>query len=84
MATAKTPMLREQLIKALDLIGKSLHSSRLPKPLLLRQRDELLRHTLVFLHEANQSPPMRVLGVNACATLINLEPALPAEVHIRY
>lgn len=70
MAGAKTPMLREQLIKAVDLVGKSMHPSRLPKPLLLRQRDELLRHLLTFLKEGVQQPPLRVLGVNAVATLM--------------
>jgi hypothetical protein len=70
MAGAKTPMLREQLIKAVDLVGKSMHPSRLAKPLLLRQRDELMRHLLVFLKEGAQQPTLRVLGVNAVATLV--------------
>jgi hypothetical protein len=80
MNGAKTPGLRECLIKALDLIGKALHPSRLAKPLLLRQRDELLRSLLNFLKEAQTQPSLRVLGVNACATLSNLEPSVPTEL----
>ncbi len=68
-------MLQTNIIKSLDLIGKSLHVSRLPEAkqkYQLQQRDTLLAGVLQFLEEKNVPPPsnqLRMLGLNAAATL---------------
>jgi len=111
MPKARSPqssvVLRVHLIKAVDLIGKAVHSSRLPdnkKNWKMAQRDELLTGLIGFLDEKPQpkppapagSPPakegpvgakptleVRLLGVNAAATLANLEPPIPQALRQR-
>ena len=90
MPKARTTLLKVHLIKAVDLIGKAIHSSRLPdskKQWKLPQRDELLQGLITFLDEkiqkAQQAKPsleVKLLGVNAAATLANLEPPIPSEL----
>lgn len=92
---AKTNLLKIHLIKAMDLIGKALHASRLPekhKNWKLNQRDEMITGLISFLDDKflkAQQPPMkpsnevRLLGVNAAATLANLEPPLPSALRAK-
>ena len=104
---ARSTLLRVHIIKAIDLIGKAVHSSRLPeskKAWKLAQRDELLGGLIGFLDDRAQKAPaqaqqqqqqapsakpssssspsleVKLLGVNAAATLANLEPPIPPEL----
>ena len=97
---AKSNLLKIHLVKAIDLIGKAIHGSRLPegkKTWKLPQRDELLNGLISFLDdrpaggkkvEQSKDQPaggkasleLKLLGVNAAATLANLEPPLPNDL----
>lgn len=87
---AKSTLLKIHLIKSIDLIGKAIHSSRLPdakKNWKLAQRDELMQGLIRFLDDkvtkaegGKPSLELKLLGVNAAATLANLEPPLPNEL----
>lgn len=48
-ADAKSPVLKECIIRAVDLIGKALHPSRLHKEFTLTHRDELLKYILSYM-----------------------------------
>jgi hypothetical protein len=87
---------RETLVTALDLIGKALHPTRLhpemQSAVVLKSRDELITRLVEYLTgtytEKNKTftdpslitHPLRVLILNACATLADLNPQLPLEV----
>lgn len=81
---AKTPLVRVNCIKAIDLIGKALHKSRLPdekKEFVLQERDTLLKGILVFFQSGVAcNNELRLLGLNAASTLVNLEPPVGAEL----
>lgn len=85
MTSAKTVLLKINIIKALDLIGKALHVTRLPegrKNFHLKERDKLVTGLTAFLDskvktEHKPSSDVRLLGLAAASTLVNLEPALP-------
>ncbi len=76
----------ETLIQVIDLIGKSVHPSHLKvDQFIFKPRDELLRHIINFITslpaakskvEASSFLQLRILGLNACTTLLALEPAL--------
>ena len=87
---AKTNLMKVHLIKAIDLIGKAVHSSRLPeskRSWKLPQRDELMNGLVRFLDDkivkgegGKPSLELKLIGVSASATLANLEPPLPNEL----
>jgi hypothetical protein len=86
MTNAKTVFLKVNVIKALDLIGKALHVSRLPetkKAFVLKERDKLMAGLVSYLDDKvnaklhKPSNEIRLLGLNAASTLTNLEPPLP-------
>eukprot|EP00455_Lapot_gusevi_P007712 TRINITY_DN13297_c0_g1_i8.p1 TRINITY_DN13297_c0_g1~~TRINITY_DN13297_c0_g1_i8.p1 ORF type:complete len:1353 (+),score=511.28 TRINITY_DN13297_c0_g1_i8:1-4059(+) len=75
---ANVHYLKESIIKSVDLIGKSLFANRLPRPFLVRCRDELALGLLGFMRTG--SFEIKVLGLNALSTLANLEPPFPPQV----
>lgn len=88
---AKTMLVKVNLIKSIDLIGKALHESRLPdnrKDYVLQQRNDLLKGILALLKPtqtgkngaSNVTNELRLLGTNAIATLINLNPPISTEL----
>eukprot|EP00008_Paramoeba_atlantica_P015039 CAMPEP_0201485534 /NCGR_PEP_ID=MMETSP0151_2-20130828/9620_1 /ASSEMBLY_ACC=CAM_ASM_000257 /TAXON_ID=200890 /ORGANISM="Paramoeba atlantica, Strain 621/1 / CCAP 1560/9" /LENGTH=1664 /DNA_ID=CAMNT_0047869703 /DNA_START=126 /DNA_END=5120 /DNA_ORIENTATION=+ len=80
----------ETMIQVVDLLAKSVHPTHLRvDQFIFKARDELLRHVIDFISDippaaakANPTHPMRVriLGLNACTTLLNLEPALAEDL----
>ena len=78
----KSLIIRVNVIKAVDLIGKALHQSRLPdekKNFKVAQRDNLLSGILkIFQAGSKANNELVLLGLNAASTLANL------EVHISY
>jgi len=72
---------KENLIKCIDLVAKALHPSHLQEPFTFRKRDEFIELLIKFMLEGKEiSPSVRALGLNACSTLIHLEPAMPADL----
>jgi hypothetical protein len=87
MKEASTLPLRINVIKAVDLIGKALHVSRLPdkkKDYRMGERDSLLEGILAYIKltpdpktgALRGNSELRLLGLNAAATLINLIPPI--------
>lgn len=79
------PILRVQLAKALDLVGKAVHPQRLPetqKAFRLKRRDDLVRGLLLMVDdresnkdkEARPTAELRLLVLGTMATLTLLEP----------
>jgi hypothetical protein len=79
------PLLRVQLAKALDLIGKAVHPQRLPdsqRAFRLKKRDDLARGLLLMVDdresnkdkESKPSAELRLLVLGTLATLTLLEP----------
>ncbi|EGC31710.1 hypothetical protein DICPUDRAFT_50034 [Dictyostelium purpureum] len=70
-------------IKMIDLIGKALHPNKVPG-YTFKQRDELVKLLISYMNPA--TPPIgmnnqvKVDGVNACSTLIHLEPMITLEL----
>jgi hypothetical protein len=84
LKAAKSPLIKVHCIKAIDLIGKALHKSRLPdekKDFVLQERDTLLSGVLVLFQAGVRcNNELRLLGLNAASTLTNLEPPLSTEM----
>lgn len=86
MIAAKSAITKECMIKTIDLIGKAMHPSHLKREYVLKQRDELITQLIQYMgpqspkEKADISDKIRIMGLNACTTLINLEPALPEDI----
>lgn len=82
MVKAKSAVVKECIITTIDLIGKAMHSSHLKKEYVFKQRDDLLKQLLIYMTQTGSdiTNQIRILGLNACATLINLDPVLSEEL----
>jgi len=74
-------IVRVHLAKAIDLIGKAVHPSRLPdsqKGFVLKRRDELIRGLLCMLDEKvtgeKTLPELKILVLDTISTLVALDP----------
>eukprot|EP00463_Aulacantha_scolymantha_P000308 TRINITY_DN1186_c0_g1_i1.p1 TRINITY_DN1186_c0_g1~~TRINITY_DN1186_c0_g1_i1.p1 ORF type:complete len:413 (-),score=76.39 TRINITY_DN1186_c0_g1_i1:393-1631(-) len=82
----KSSILKVNIIKSIDLIGKAIHISRLPegrKDFVLQNRDELMMGVMTILEVTKNTVPddqLKLLGINAASTLTNLYPPVPSEV----
>jgi maestro heat-like repeat-containing protein family member 1 len=90
LENATSVSLRETLIKAIDLIGKTVHPNhlKLAKGYAFSQRDALLSCLVRYMCPNATSNKrlstaahaslrqLRILGLNACSTLVQLEPEL--------
>lgn len=80
-ANVKDTGVKENLIRCVDLIGKSLHPSHLKSDkFVLHRRGELLAHMIDYMKTESRSSlttEIRALSMDACTTLLVLEPKLP-------
>eukprot|EP00040_Diaphanoeca_grandis_P032327 m.195702 g.195702 ORF g.195702 m.195702 type:complete len:1632 (-) comp32581_c2_seq1:207-5102(-) len=80
-SNVKDTGVKENLIRCVDLIGKSLHPSHLKNDkFVLHRRGDLLTHMIDYMK--SESPTslnteIRALAMDACTTLLVLEPKLP-------
>ncbi len=82
-----TAEIKENGLRAIDLIGKAVHPDRLEK-FVLKSRDELIKVILTIMNppaEQNAKPDpnihrLRSLGLEALSTLINLPPTISFDV----
>lgn len=76
----KETQVKENLIRCVDLIGKSLHPSHLKSDkFILHRRGDLLSHMLAYMKAESKerlSTEIRALSMDACTTLLTLEPKL--------
>jgi hypothetical protein len=75
MATVKSPVTKECLIKTIDQIGKAMHPSHLEKEFTLKQRDDLIKVLIAYMtpkEKVEATDNIKILGLNACATLMYL------------
>jgi hypothetical protein len=79
----KDTSVKENLIRCVDLIGKSLHPSHLKTDkFILHRRQDLLGHMTTYMRIEGKSPirtEIRALAMDACTTLVTLEPKLTDE-----
>ena len=83
MISTKSLVTKECLIKTIDLIGKAMHPSHLKKEFIFKPKEDLIKILLAYLipKEKNEiNDNIRLLGLNAIATLLNLEPVLPEDL----
>eukprot|EP00013_Stygamoeba_regulata_P006034 CAMPEP_0177640424 /NCGR_PEP_ID=MMETSP0447-20121125/6535_1 /TAXON_ID=0 /ORGANISM="Stygamoeba regulata, Strain BSH-02190019" /LENGTH=1747 /DNA_ID=CAMNT_0019142493 /DNA_START=242 /DNA_END=5485 /DNA_ORIENTATION=- len=94
LENATSVSLRETLVKAIDLIGKTVHPNhlKLGKGYVFSQRDALLSCLIRYMDPSAGSGKklssaahsglrqLRILALNACSTLVQLEPSLPEEL----
>eukprot|EP01132_Coremiostelium_polycephalum_P004092 gene4092-5120_t len=66
-------------IKMIDLIGKALHADKVPN-FIFKQRDELFKNLVSYMSTPPVTLQIKIEGVNACSTLINLSPMIPLEL----
>jgi maestro heat-like repeat-containing protein family member 1 len=81
----KYPEIRENGLKALDLVGKSVHPSRMPD-YTLKSRDELIDLILSLIGQKSKDTNIHALrkyGLEAMATLIKLPPRLDSKVQTK-
>eukprot|EP01133_Synstelium_polycarpum_P020470 gene20470-24563_t len=77
----KKPGKKISAIKMIDFIGKAMHGDKVPG-FIFKQRDELFKLLISYM----SSPPpsvnlqVKIDGVNACSTLVNLSPVLPLDL----
>lgn len=75
---------KENLIKSIDLIAKALHPSHLQEAFTFRRRDNFIELLIAFMTVGKDiSPQVRSLGLNACSTLIHLQPAMGPELETK-
>lgn len=71
---------KENLIRCVDLIGKSLHPSHLKNDkFVLHRRGDFLEHMLNYMKAESKekvTTEIRALSMDACTTLLTLEPKL--------
>ncbi|GAM28545.1 hypothetical protein SAMD00019534_117210, partial [Acytostelium subglobosum LB1] len=77
--TLKKPPKKLSAIKMIDHLGKALHEDKVPN-FVFKQRDELFKIIIGYMSVGAVTPQVKIDGINACATLINLSPALPLEL----
>eukprot|EP00041_Stephanoeca_diplocostata_P036701 m.1350360 g.1350360 ORF g.1350360 m.1350360 type:complete len:1108 (+) comp24920_c0_seq2:247-3570(+) len=79
-SNVKETQVKENLIRCVDLIGKSLHPSHLKSDkFVLHRRGDLLSHMLAYMKAESKerlSTEIRALSMDACTTLLTLEPKL--------
>src|SRR3990167_5076446 len=76
-----TNLNKENIIKSIDLIAKALHPSHLQEPFNFRRRDDFINLLINFMTQGKEiSLSVRTQGLNACSTLIHLEPAIAPEL----
>ncbi|EFA77696.1 hypothetical protein PPL_12305 [Heterostelium album PN500] len=77
----KKPPKKISAIKMIDFIGKALHADKIPN-YIFKQRDEMFKLLLSYMSTPPPSVNLQVKidGVNACSTLINLQPMVPLEL----
>eukprot|EP01104_Vermistella_antarctica_P007673 TRINITY_DN1880_c0_g3_i1.p1 TRINITY_DN1880_c0_g3~~TRINITY_DN1880_c0_g3_i1.p1 ORF type:complete len:1673 (+),score=516.54 TRINITY_DN1880_c0_g3_i1:168-5186(+) len=85
MKAAKSNEVKEASIKAIDLIGKTVHPSHLHSDeFTFKRRDDLITLLLNYMapvkESGNISHQVRILSLNAVSTLIFLDPPLPHEL----
>jgi len=85
VTTVKSLVTKECIIKTVELIGKAMHPNHLKKEFIFKQRDDLLKLILNFIvpkekTEVPANDAVRIAGLSAVTTLINLEPALTPEL----
>ena len=81
-----TLSMQQALIQTIDLLAKTVHPTHLKvDQFIFKARDELLNHVLEYITNPNTLKGdttfnLRVVGLNACTTLVNLEPALSEDM----
>jgi hypothetical protein len=86
MKAASADHLKVNIIKAVELIAKAVHPTRLPstkQKYLLAQRDELLNGITRYLaadKEYKPSNDVRLLGLKTVSALIDLNPPVDAKI----
>eukprot|EP00732_Lithocolla_globosa_P000613 Lithocolla_globosa_v1_NODE_214_length_5084_cov_10.333665.p1 type:complete len:1658 gc:universal NODE_214_length_5084_cov_10.333665:50-5023(+) len=80
--TAKSPILKEHIVRCVDLLGKTMHPSHLHSEYICHRRKDLNQTMVRFLaveKKEEQSPLVQKLSLQAIATLVSLEPILPLD-----
>ena len=80
-ANVRDTVARENLIRCVDLIGQALHPSHLKTdtPFVLNRRGDLLQHLMAYMRQESPtvlSTEIRSLAIDACTTLLLLDPKL--------
>lgn len=80
-ANVRDTVARENLIRCVDLIGQALHPSHLKTdtPFVLNRRGDLLQHLMSYMRQESPavlSTEIRCLAIDACTTLLLLDPKL--------
>lgn len=83
LLNSRNATLRETLLKAIELIGKSVHPLRLNMKYELKMRDELIDAIITYLTPVKKGPPItntiREAALSTTAVLIGLEPTIKQE-----
>ncbi|EGG22616.1 hypothetical protein DFA_04746 [Cavenderia fasciculata] len=81
IALLKKPAKKISAIKMIDHIGKALHQDRIPG-FIFKQRDDLFKLVISYMSTPPPSVNLqtKIDGINACSTLINLQPLLPNDL----
>ncbi|XP_033626005.1 maestro heat-like repeat-containing protein family member 1 isoform X2 [Asterias rubens] len=75
----KDTSVKQNLIRAVDLIGTALHTDHLKRLYSFSKKTELLNHMMMYMKAESTrdlSNDTRSLAMKACATLVKLEPQL--------
>ncbi|PIK34372.1 hypothetical protein BSL78_28805 [Apostichopus japonicus] len=78
-ANVKDTSVKQNLIRAVDLIGKSLHPDHLKKNYPFEKKTSLINHMQAYMKGEGKKElnnETRALALQACATLVKLDPAL--------
>ncbi|XP_019641769.1 PREDICTED: maestro heat-like repeat-containing protein family member 1 isoform X1 [Branchiostoma belcheri] len=78
-SNVKDPSVKQNLIRAVELIGKALHPSHLNALFEFSRRGELITHMQEYIKVESMSAlhsETRALAMNACSTLVQLDPKM--------
>ncbi|CAH1269548.1 MROH1 [Branchiostoma lanceolatum] len=78
-SNVKDPSVKQNLIRAVELIGKALHPSHLNAVFEFSRRGELITHMQEYIKVESMSAlhsETRALAMNACSTLVQLDPKM--------